>query len=63
MFQEDQNQDITIDELRIVRHPRGWALMVDDIDEPAWVIANKDRAVEWARDAADHHEAKLEVIE
>jgi hypothetical protein len=50
-----------IDKLRVVRRQDGWALLVDDIEEPAWVVSRKSRAVEAATDAARFHHATLIV--
>jgi len=39
-----------------------WSLLVDDLEEPAWVVTTRARAVEAAREAARDHRAQL-VIE
>lgn len=51
----------TIDTMRVVSTKDGWALMVEDVKEPAWVVSTKRKAVRAARAAADHHDAKLVV--
>lgn len=51
-----------IDTLRVVPHDKGWALRVDDLSEPAWVVSTKKRAVTVARQAARFHEATLQVL-
>jgi len=43
-------------------HADGWALMVDDIDEPAWVVPKKRKALDSAKDAARHHRCMLRVL-
>lgn len=42
-------------------HPDGWALLVEEITEPAWVLSNKKKAVSAAKDAARDHAAVLRV--
>jgi hypothetical protein len=41
---------------------RGWALTVDDLPEPAWVVGTRKAAVAAARDAARFHRAELRVL-
>lgn len=40
----------------------GWMLLVDDIDEPAWVLPTKRQTVATARDAARFHRCPLDVF-
>lgn len=51
----------SIDTLAVVSHAGGWALMVDDLEEPAWVVSKKSRAVENASQAARFHACVLQV--
>jgi len=51
-----------IDTMRIEPHDDGWALRVDDLSEPAWIVTTKKRAVAAARRAARFHEATLKVL-
>lgn len=51
-----------IETMKVVSHPDGWALMIDDIDEPAWVLSNKRRCVESAKRAAADHGCVLRVF-
>ena len=51
-----------IERMRVEKKTRGWALMVDDITEPAWVVSTKARAVAAAKDAAAFHECLLRVL-
>jgi hypothetical protein len=36
--------------------------MVDGVDEPAWIVSTKNRAVNAAKDAAAFHKAVLRVL-
>lgn len=40
----------------------GWALLVDDVAEPAWIVRTRKAAVAAARDAARFHGAALRVL-
>ena len=40
----------------------GWALLVDDLAEPAWIVRTRKAAVAAARDAARFHGAALRVL-
>ncbi|TNE87950.1 MAG: DUF2188 domain-containing protein [Deltaproteobacteria bacterium] len=51
----------TIEAMRVVPHEDGWALEVDDIDEPAWVVSTKKTAVASAKENARFHHAVLSV--
>lgn len=51
----------SIDRMAVHPHPDGWALLVDDIDEPAWVVPTKKQAVAAASDAASFHCCPLDV--
>lgn len=42
----------TYELMRVVSVDDGWALMVDDVDEPAWVVSTKKKAVKAAKGAA-----------
>lgn len=52
----------SIDTMAVKPHDDGWALKVDDLKEPAWVVSTKKRAVQAAKDAARFHEATLRVF-
>lgn len=47
--------------MKLVAHDDGWALKVDDIDEPAWVVPTKKTAVASAKENAMFHGALLKV--
>jgi len=47
--------------MRVVSHPDGWALTVDDVEQPAWVVSKKATAVQSARSAAAFHACVLQV--
>lgn len=51
----------SLDSLRVVNHPEGWALMVEDIKVPAWVVSTRAKAVRAAHRAARDLRAKLTV--
>ena len=48
--------------MTVMRHPEGWALMVEDIEEPAWVLSTKKKAVKAAREAAEELGTLLRVL-
>lgn len=48
--------------LAVRKHTDGWALLVDDLDEPAFVVSTKRKAVSWAQDAARHHTCTLRIF-
>lgn len=50
-----------IERMDVQPHERGWALIVDDVREPAWVVTTKKKAVAAARACARYHEAALFV--
>lgn len=52
----------TPDTLKVRKRKDGWALMVDDLEVPAWIVSTKRRAVDWAEDAARHHACTLQVF-
>lgn len=51
-----------IDTMVVKAHDDGWALKVDNVDEPAWVVSTKKQAVKAAKKAAQFHEATLRVL-
>ncbi len=53
--------DTAIRALEVVSRDGGWALMVDDVAEPAWVVSTKRRAVSNASDCAAFHGCLLRV--
>lgn len=52
-----------IQRMAVRPHPQGWALRVDGIEEPAWVLESRDRAVAAARSAAAFHGCPLDVYD
>ena len=48
--------------MSVIAHADGWALRVDGLDEPAWVVPQKARALASATDAAREHRASLRVF-
>lgn len=50
--QASTNRPPAVDRLTMSPHPDGWALLVDDIETPAWVVSTKRTAVKSARRAA-----------
>lgn len=50
-----------IDVMKVVSADGGWALMVDGLDEPAWVVSTKAKAVESATNAATFHGCMLKI--
>lgn len=47
--------------MKLERTPKGWALKVGDLSEPAWVVSNRRRAVSEAKRAATFHGAELSL--
>ena len=39
----------------------GWALFIEAMEDPAWTVSTKDRAIKAARSAAAYHNALLTV--
>lgn len=56
------NETPSIDTMTVQPHSDGWALKIDNLKEPAWVVSTKKRAVKAAKDAAKFHEATLRVL-
>jgi hypothetical protein len=52
----------SIDRMYLRPHSDGWMLQVDELDEPAWVVDTKRKAVEAAKDAARYHGSTLSVF-
>ncbi len=48
-------------QMAVVPHADGWALMVEDVDEPAWVVSTKKKAIAAAKGAAKDHAAVLRI--
>ena len=48
--------------LCLVPHPDGWALLVDDHDEPAWVVPRLQRGLRWAKAAGEELQCRVELM-
>lgn len=48
-------------DMAVVPHADGWALMVGKVQEPAWVVSSKNKAVAAAKGAAEDHAAVLRI--
>ena len=50
-----------IERMDVQPHDRGWALVIDDVGEPAWVVSTKKKALIAAKACARYHDAALFV--
>lgn len=51
----------SVERMAVRPHDRGWQLTIDGVDQPAWVVRTKAKAVQAAREAASFHQCPLDV--
>ena len=57
----ERNASNGINTLKLKRSPRGWSLLVDELDEPAWTVTTRRKAIGAAVAAARDLRCRLVV--